>query len=94
MYYFICLKLLIYHQTRYTDTRDDEQTMGLTIKSTPMSLVLPNSAGKNFLINFLDTPGHVNFSDEVTAAFRLVDGVVLIIDAVEGVCLPLELRTK
>lgn len=48
---------------------------------------MPDLNDKNYLLNVLDTPGHVNFSDEVTAAFRLVDGVVLFIDAHEGLML-------
>ena len=45
---------------------------------------------KSYLLNVLDTPGHVNFSDEVTAAIRLCDGIVLFIDAAEGVMLNTE----
>ena len=57
----------------------------VSIKSTPVSLVLPDSKSKSYLMNLYDTPGHVNFSDEVTAAFRLCDGVVIFVDAAEGV---------
>src|ERR1700761_3949560 len=45
---------------------------------------------KSYLLNVLDSPGHVNFSDEVTAAIRLCDGIVLFIDAAEGVMLNTE----
>ena len=50
-----------------------------------MSLVLQNSYGKSHLVHFVDTPGHVNFVDEVASAVRLVDGVLLVVDVVEGV---------
>jgi Elongation factor Tu GTP binding domain len=62
----------------------------LGIKSTPISLVLQDLSHKSFLINILDTPGHSNFSDEVTCSIRIADGVVIVVDAVEGVMLMTE----
>ncbi|CCM03669.1 uncharacterized protein FIBRA_05813 [Fibroporia radiculosa] len=73
------------HQTRYTDTHVLSRERGISIKSSPMSLVLSTSAGKSHLIHLVDTPGHVNFVDEVASAVRLVDGVILMVDVVEGV---------
>lgn len=70
---------------RFTDTRLDEQARGISIKAMPMSLLLEGGTGKNFLINAIDCPGHVNFNDEVTAAMRLADGVLLVVDVLEGV---------
>lgn len=56
------------HQNiKYTDCRTDEQDRFLSIKSTPMSLVLPSLTGKSYLMNMMDTPGHMNFSDELTS---------------------------
>jgi len=75
---------------RYTDTLFTEQERGVSIKAMPVSLVCQDVKGKSFLLNMFDTPGHVNFSDEVTAAMRLADGVVVFIDAAEGVMLNTE----
>jgi len=72
-------------QLRYTDVHMLERERGLSTKSAPMSLVLQNTRGKSHLFNILDTPGHVNFVDEVASSLRLVDGVVLVVDVVEGV---------
>ncbi|OXV06104.1 hypothetical protein Egran_06128 [Elaphomyces granulatus] len=72
-------------QLRYTDVHILERERGMSIKAAPMSLVLPGTKGKSYLFNILDTPGHVNFVDEVASSLRLVDGVVLVVDVVEGV---------
>ncbi|CAD6573395.1 MAG: hypothetical protein ASARMPREDX12_006009 [Alectoria sarmentosa] len=72
-------------QLRYTDVHILERERGISIKSAPMTLILQGTRGKSHLFNILDTPGQVNFVDEVAASLRLVDGVVLVVDVVEGV---------
>ena len=81
-------------QMRYTDTHILERERGLSIKSSPMSLILPGTKGKSHLLNIIDTPGHVNFADEVAVSMRLVDGIVLVVDVVEGVQVQTELAIK
>jgi U5 small nuclear ribonucleoprotein component len=79
---------------KWTDNRKDEIYRQMSIKSTPMSLVLPDSRGKNYLFNLMDTPGHPNFSDEVTTALRMSDGMLLVVDCIEGVTLYVERLIK
>ena len=78
----------------YTNTLFTEQERGVSIKTMPITLVLQNIKEKSYLLNVLDTPGHVNFSDEVTASLRLADGVVLFVDAAEGLMLNTERLLK
>lgn len=54
-----------------------------------MSLILSTTAGKSHLVHLIDTPGHINFVDEVASAIRLVDGILLVVDVVEGVRIPM-----
>ncbi|KAI0126889.1 P-loop containing nucleoside triphosphate hydrolase protein [Xylariales sp. AK1849] len=72
-------------QLRYTDVHFLERERGVSVKASPMSLILQSTKGKSHLFNIVDTPGHVNFVDEVAASLRLVDGVALVVDVVEGV---------
>ena len=66
------------------DFHEDEQERGITIDSANVSMV-HNVGGKDFLINLIDTPGHVDFGGDVTRAMRAVDGCIVLCDAVEGI---------
>src|SRR5205814_9969971 len=66
-------------QLRYTDVHFLERERGISIKAAPMTLVLQDTRGNSYLFNILDTPGHVNFVDDVAASLRLAYGVALIV---------------
>ncbi len=69
---------------RVLDFHEDEAERGITIDSASVSMV-HNVGGEDYLINLIDTPGHVDFGGDVTRAMRAVDGCIILTCAVEGV---------
>ena len=81
---------------RYLDSTEDEQQRGITMQSSAISLLFkiddkssPTSeinSDNEFLINLIDSPGHIDFSSDVSTATRLCDGALIVIDVLEGIC--------
>lgn len=79
----------------FMDFHEDEQKRGITINAATISFIHKSSKFKDdFLINLIDTPGHADFGGDVTKAMRAIDGVILVVDAVEGIKTQTEIVLK
>jgi len=78
---------------RVLDYLEEEQKRKITIKTANISL-LYKTAAVPYIINLVDTPGHVDFTGKVTRALRAIDGAVVVVDAVEEIMAQTEILTR
>ena len=78
---------------RVLDYLEEEQKRKITIKTANITLLIKNN-DRSYIINLVDTPGHVDFTGKVTRALRVIDGAVVVIDAVEEIMAQTEIVTR
>lgn len=87
------LSLQMAGEARVLDYLEEEQKRKITIKAANITLLYKHG-GESYIVNLVDTPGHVDFTGKVTRALRAIDGVVVVVDAVEEIMAQTEIVTR